>query len=78
MNRLADNTTPWSDCPLVFLPPPPVAHCPRCGVAGPHGIVRSRAEADRSVTRRCVCRTCNQRFVVVVDPDGLPAAGKTE
>ena len=69
MDEVAHNSTAprWRDAPLVFLPPPPVAHCPHCGFGGRHKIVRSHTERDGSVTRRCECGACNRRFIVVVE-----------
>lgn len=64
----------WLDCPIVFIPPPPVVRCPSCAEPGPFIIVRSTTERDGSITRRSVCRHCSSRFLVVVDPD-LPTVG---
>ena len=64
----------WLDAPPVFIPRPA---CPHCG--HPRWItVRSMArESDGSQSRRCVCRRCSQRFVLVfeIPEDSLPIVG---
>jgi thiol-disulfide isomerase/thioredoxin len=56
--------TRWHDVPLVFIVAP---SCPHCR-AGKPIIIRSQTENDGSVTRRCVCRQCSRRFLLVVEP----------
>jgi len=78
MNEAANSTSPWAGCPLVFIPAPPVVHCPVCGNVG-HIIIRTMpTESDGSFSRRCICRACASRFVLVLgtDNDSLPAAGR--
>jgi len=63
----------WSDTPIVFVVAP---HCPSCGAMRPI-IVRSEQGGDGSTSRRCVCRSCSSRFVVVVEPpECLPDFGR--
>lgn len=66
----------WQDAPLVFITAP---HCPRCLAPRPI-IIRSEQGGDGSVSRRCVCRSCSSRFVLVVEMpgDGLPKIGRGE
>lgn len=56
--------------------------CPHCGSLEPPHIVRSLAGGDGSTTRRCICRRCSVRFLLVIDPDVwpevLPATGSDE
>jgi hypothetical protein len=58
----------WAHAPVIVIPPPPRLSCPHCDRLG-HMIVRSVAGGDGSQTRRCVCRHCSGRFLVVIDPD---------
>ena len=53
----------WSSAPICFVR---AIVCPYCG-SDRHTIVRSNRETDRSITRRCVCRTCSRRFLVVIE-----------
>ena len=63
----------WSDAPLVFVTE---IHCPSCLSPRPI-IVRSVAGGDRSRSRRCVCRSCSGRFILVIEPS-LPEFGKSQ
>lgn len=59
---------------MIFLPLP---SCPKCGESRPT-IVRSMPkESDGSYSRRCMCRKCSTRFVVVFEsPENLPTIGR--
>jgi DNA-directed RNA polymerase subunit RPC12/RpoP len=61
--------TNWQDCPTIVIPR---ARCPRCGSITPPIIFRSMSGGDDSVTRRCVCRDCSRKYVILIDPDTLP------
>ena len=68
----------WDSAPLAFFRMP---SCPFCG--SPDRItVRSTRESDGSITRRTICRSCSQRYVLVLEAGGLPefgsVAGATE
>lgn len=56
--------TGWSDVPCVFIVAPA---CPHCGALRP-ATMRSVSNGDGSITRLSTCRTCLQRFKVVVEP----------
>lgn len=62
----ASNATPepWASVPLIFVP---AIACPVCRSERPI-IVRTQSENDGSRTRRCICRVCNGRFLVVIEP----------
>lgn len=64
----------WRSVPVVHVPRP---RCPACGTPEYPRLVRSVANGDGSQTRRCVCRHCGQRFVLVMDPD-LPTTGSND
>jgi hypothetical protein len=67
-HNAADRST-WASAPIVFITPSPPTACPACGCLR-HEIVRTMpAEHDGSRTRRCVCRECRAKFLVVVEPD---------
>ncbi len=58
--------TTWNEAPMIFVP---IVQCPRCKHQG-HITVRSMpVESDGSRAKRCVCRRCSMRFVVVSEPD---------
>ena len=63
----------WQDAPYVFIALP---SCPSCGSLKPI-IVRSESNGDNSTTRKCVCRSCSKRFLIVTEPpdDALPKFG---
>ena len=58
----------WDNLPMVFITE---AACPYCMTPRP-ALMKSLPNGDDSTTRRCVCRECNRRFVVVVE---LPEFG---
>lgn len=65
----------WSTAEIVYIP---AVACPGCAALRPI-IVRSQSEGDGSVSRRCVCRRCAERFVVVVEPpEPLPEFGRED
>jgi hypothetical protein len=54
----------WDAVPLVFVR---FALCPKCR----HDrYVKSRTEnnLDGSFTKKCVCRRCSQKFLIVTEP----------
>lgn len=55
----------WSSMPLVFVP----VITPRCPSCGHTGFVRLRSSSggDGSVSRRCICRQCGSRCVIVLE-----------
>ena len=56
----------WDNLPMVFVAAPA---CPYCQSPRPE-VVKSLTNGDDSTTRRCVCRECSQRFIIVVElPD---------
>ncbi len=64
----------WSDAEIVFVQ---AIACPYCQALRPIVVRSSPIESDGSRTRRCICRRCSRRFVVVVEPpEGtLPSFG---
>ncbi len=62
----------WDSAPLVFVTAPA---CPVCLSVKPM-IVRSEQGGDGSTSRKCVCRRCSSRFVLVIEAP-LPEFGKT-
>lgn len=65
MHNTTDNVTRWADAPIVFVV---AATCPNCRAPKPI-IVRSQSETDGSVSRKCICRRCSKRFVIVLEPE---------
>jgi hypothetical protein len=59
-----DTTSPWATAKPVYISAP---HCAYCHATRPH-IIRSISENDGSVTRRCLCRSCGARCLVVIEP----------
>ena len=59
--------TAWSGAPIIFVH---AICCPRCKALRPIIVRSSPIEADGSRSRRCICRRCSQRFVVVIEPPG--------
>ena len=53
----------WNNAPFVFIP---AITCPN-GHRDYFVIKVFPTESDGSKTRRCICRKCSQRFVVVVE-----------
>jgi len=70
----------WTDAPIVEVPL--WQPCPACGSPAEPIYLRYFRSADGSSTRRCVCRACSARFVLIAAPpddDGwLPNFGKSE
>lgn len=66
--------TTWQSVPIVVVPRP---CCPHCGDAGYPEIKRSAGGGDGSMSRKCVCRSCGGRWVLLIDPD-VPVAGKVQ
>jgi len=67
----------WSDVPYLFVP---MVSCPFCRSTRPITI-RSEQAGDGSTSRRCICRKCSRRFVVVLEPperDTLPDSGNEQ
>ncbi|HJN08473.1 MAG TPA: hypothetical protein QF564_07255 [Pirellulaceae bacterium] len=63
----------WIDAPMVFVTAPA---CPVCLSVKPM-IIRSEQGGDGSTSRKCVCRRCSSRFVLVIEPP-LPEFGRAE
>lgn len=59
----------WTDAEVVELPAPliPRAVCPKCG-CDVRVIVRTMTGGDGSVTRRCKCAGCGERFIELQSP----------
>ena len=55
----------WENAEMVFIYRP---RCPACSGVG-HRTLRSDADADGSVTRRTLCRTCGCKFKVIVETE---------
>lgn len=69
----------WKDCEIVFIPR---TQCPHCQSPRPI-VIRSERGGDGSTSRKCVCRSCSRRFVVVIEPTEensatLPEFGKAD
>lgn len=55
----------WDTVEMIFLTLP---HCPHCGELDPVIVRTQPRETDGSFTRRCVCRSCSRRFLIVFEP----------
>jgi hypothetical protein len=56
----------WHEVEMVFVVRPPPILCPHCG-ASRRFILKSLRGGDGSVSRRCLCRSCLRRYIVVVE-----------
>jgi hypothetical protein len=52
----------WRDVPTVRIP---LVKCPSCGSTSKQIIVSSRRRRDGGRSRRCVCRACGSRFMII-------------
>ena len=70
--------TTWLDATAVFVKVP---RCPKCG-GREYITIRSMArESDGSKTKRCVCKRCSGRFLIVSeesDEEFLPDFGGSD
>lgn len=68
----------WIGVPYVFVivPEPPPIVCPCCESTETPIYVRTDQNGDGSVTRRSICRSCSERFKLVVET--VPATGKVD
>jgi len=61
----------WDTAPILFMA---AIACPYCGAPRPI-VIRSARGGDGSTSRKCVCRKCAGRFVLVVE---LPEIGNRD
>lgn len=65
----------WTAAPMIYRQ---VVACPVCGCDRKPVIVRTQPRGtDGAFSRRCVCRRCGSRFLVVFEPaeESLPETG---
>lgn len=61
----------WDDARCVHVT---AGHCPHCHCLK-YVRVRSEANGDGTVTRKCVCERCSRRFKLVIE---LPETGNSD
>lgn len=57
----------WRGVPRVAVP---MIACPYCHSTRPR-TERSEQGGDGSVSRRCTCRRCAERFIAILEPPNL-------
>ncbi len=56
----------WRSSPMVWTIR---TRCPHCHTFRRPTIVRSEAENDGSVMRRCICQDCGKPYKEILEPD---------
>jgi hypothetical protein len=64
--------TTWDSEPFVVIEK---ILCPWCAATSGRLVVRSELSADGSTTRRCICKGCSRRYVVILE---LPQSSRAE